>query len=148
MLIILFDIRGIAYKEFVLVGQTANFEYYCEVFYSNCVKTCEDFAPNFGDKRIGCCITTTQTPFFHHGFFGQKQLPFSVSPIEETSKGSHFDMIEVMEAESQAVLNTLTEHDFRDAFKNVRRAGNGTTSKVMVASRPRVSFCPDGSTRR
>jgi hypothetical protein len=23
-----------------------------------------------------------------------------------------------MEAESQAVLNTLTEHDFQDAFKN------------------------------
>jgi hypothetical protein len=59
----------------------------------------------------------------------------------------------VIGAESQAVLNTLTEHDFQDAFKNSRRAGNGvyarkgTTSWVMVASRPEVSFCPDGSTR-
>jgi hypothetical protein len=26
-------------------------------------------------------------------------------------KGRHFDTIEVMEAESQAVLNILTEHD-------------------------------------
>jgi predicted helicase len=34
-------------------------------------------------------------------------------------KGHHFDTIEVMEAESQAVLNTLTEHDFQDAFKNI-----------------------------
>jgi hypothetical protein len=32
-------------------------------------------------------------------------------------KGRHFDTIEVIEAESQAVLNTLTEHDFQNAFK-------------------------------
>jgi hypothetical protein len=32
-------------------------------------------------------------------------------------KGRHFDTTEVIEAESQAVLNTLTEHDFQDAFK-------------------------------
>jgi hypothetical protein len=32
-------------------------------------------------------------------------------------KGRHFDTIEMIEAESQAVLNTLTEHDFQDAFK-------------------------------
>jgi hypothetical protein len=29
-------------------------------------------------------------------------------------KGRHFDTVEVM-AESQALLNTLTEHDFLDA---------------------------------
>jgi hypothetical protein len=29
----------------------------------------------------------------------------------------HFDTIEVKEVESQVVLNTLTEHDFQDAFK-------------------------------
>jgi hypothetical protein len=34
-------------------------------------------------------------------------------------KGRHSDSIEVIEAESQAVLNTLTEHDFQDAFKKV-----------------------------
>jgi hypothetical protein len=27
--------------------------------------------------------------------------------------GRHFDTIEVIEAESQAVLNTLTKHDFQ-----------------------------------
>jgi hypothetical protein len=32
-------------------------------------------------------------------------------------KGRHFDTTEVIEAESQAVLNTLTEHDFQNAFK-------------------------------
>jgi hypothetical protein len=30
--------------------------------------------------------------------------------------GRHFDTTEVIEAESQAVLNALTEHDFHDEF--------------------------------
>jgi hypothetical protein len=40
-------------------------------------------------------------------------------------KVRHFDTIEVLEAESQAVLNTLTEHGFQDAFKNDRNAEKG-----------------------
>jgi hypothetical protein len=39
-------------------------------------------------------------------------------------KGRHFDTIEVIEPESQAVLNTHTEYDFQDAFKNGRYAEN------------------------
>jgi hypothetical protein len=43
---------------------------------------------------------------------------FSLFPGLRTKlKGRHFDTTEVIEAESQAVLNTLTEHDFQDAFK-------------------------------
>jgi hypothetical protein len=34
-------------------------------------------------------------------------------------KGRHFDIIEVTEAETQAVLNTLAEHDFQDPFKKM-----------------------------
>jgi hypothetical protein len=61
-------------------------------------------------------------------------------------KGLHFDTIEVIEAESQAVLNILTEQDLQDAFKNGRSTEDfayvqkGTGSRVMVASRPKVSF--------
>jgi hypothetical protein len=36
-------------------------------------------------------------------------------------KGRHFDTIELIEAESQAVLNTLTEHDFQDAFRKCQK---------------------------
>jgi hypothetical protein len=67
-------------------------------------------------------------------------------------KGGYFDTTEVIEAEWQAVLNTLTEHNFQDAFKNGRSTGNGTckwkgtTLRVMMASMPKISFCPDGST--
>jgi hypothetical protein len=32
-------------------------------------------------------------------------------------KDRYFDTSEVIEAESQAVLNTHTKHDFQDAFK-------------------------------
>jgi hypothetical protein len=32
-------------------------------------------------------------------------------------KGRHFDTIQAIEAESQAVLNTFTERDFQDAFE-------------------------------
>jgi hypothetical protein len=93
-------------------------------------------------------------PFFYRGIFDRKQhdcrpppaLLFSVSPIEVELRGRHFDTIEVIEAESQAVLNTLTEHDFQEAFNSGSSAGNGaytrkgTTSRVMVASRPKVRF--------
>jgi hypothetical protein len=34
-------------------------------------------------------------------------------------KGLHFDTLEVIEAELQAVPSTLTEHDFQDAFKKM-----------------------------
>jgi hypothetical protein len=33
----------------------------------------------------------------------------------------HLDTIEVIKAESQAVPNTLTEHDIRDEFKNYQK---------------------------
>jgi hypothetical protein len=61
-------------------------------------------------------------------------------------KGRHFDTIELIEAESQAVLNTVTERDLQDGFKNGKSAVNGacarkgTTSRAMMASRPKVKF--------
>jgi hypothetical protein len=33
-------------------------------------------------------------------------------------KDRHFDTTQVTKAESQAVLNNLTEHDFQDELKN------------------------------
>jgi hypothetical protein len=43
-------------------------------FYGDCVKMCEDFAPNIGDKTIGCCITTKHhTSFFTKNFLPKKQ---------------------------------------------------------------------------
>jgi hypothetical protein len=42
---------------------------------------------------------------------------FSLFPrLNIELKGSHFDTVEMKEAESQAVLKTLMEHDFQNAF--------------------------------
>jgi hypothetical protein len=66
--------------------------------------------------------------------------------LKTKPKGLHFDTVKVIETESQAMLNTLAEHDFQDAFKNGKSAGNsayagkGTTLRTMVVSRPKVSF--------
>jgi hypothetical protein len=57
MFIILSDIKGIVHKEIVLTGQSI--QHTTVMFYSDCVKMWEDFAPNFGDKNTGCCIMTT-----------------------------------------------------------------------------------------
>jgi hypothetical protein len=89
---------------------------------------CEDFSPNFDDKITGCCITATLylTLLFSPGFFFTKiNMPAHSQPpyfyllprLKMKLKGHYFDTIEVIEAELQAVLNTLTEHDFQDAFK-------------------------------
>jgi hypothetical protein len=126
-------------------------------FYGHYVKMCEDFVLNFGDKRTGCYITTTHCltlPFSPGNFFFTKN-DMTVVPTHPTLlfprleiklKRCHVDTVEVIEIESQAVLNTLTEHDFQDAFINGRNAGTGadsrkgTSSRVTVASMPKVSF--------
>jgi hypothetical protein len=37
-------------------------------------------------------------------------------------EGRHFDTIEIIEAVSQAMLKTLTEHDFQDTFKKMAKS--------------------------
>jgi hypothetical protein len=65
-------------------------------------------------------------------------------------KGRHFETIEVIEADSRAVLIILTEHDFLDAFEEWQKRWErkGSISRVMVASENRhqsrklwMTFC-------
>jgi hypothetical protein len=45
-------------------------------------------------------------------------LYFSLFPqLNIKLRNINFDLVDAMEAESQAVLNTIREHDFQDAFK-------------------------------
>jgi hypothetical protein len=71
---------------------------------------------------------------------------FLFSRLKIKMKGHHFDTIEVIEAELQSVLTIFTEHDLQEAFKKWQKhwerciCPEGATSRVMVASRPKVSF--------
>jgi hypothetical protein len=90
--------------------------------------------------------------FFIREFFTTKKknvVPhppyFSLFPrLRIKFKGRHFDTIEVIEAESQAALNTLTECDFQEAFKMTKALGKVYTWKwttwMMMAIRLKVSF--------
>jgi hypothetical protein len=91
------------------------------------MKMCEDFAPNFFHKRTGACTTTTHRlalPFSPGNFSYQRQhgcrppptLLFSTSRLKIKLRGRQLDSIQLINAELQAVLNTLTDHDFQDAF--------------------------------
>jgi hypothetical protein len=94
-------------------------------FYGDCVNMCEDFVPNFSAKKNGYCITTTHrciTLCFSPGSFLTEATWLSspthpaflcFSRLKIKLKGRHFGTIDVIDAESQAVLNTLTEHEFR-----------------------------------
>jgi hypothetical protein len=40
-------------------------------------------------------------------------------------KGRHFDTNEVIKEDSQAMLNSFTEHGFQDAFRKWQKRWNG-----------------------
>jgi hypothetical protein len=48
------------------------------------------------------------------------------------------DTVEVIDAESQVVLNTLTEHDFQDAFEKWQKCWE--QCMYVEANRPKVIF--------
>jgi hypothetical protein len=63
-------------------------------------------------------ISDNMTVVCHPSYLpGLALCDFSVSSIE--------DKTEVTEAESQMVLNTLTDHNFQDAFKKWLMCGRG-----------------------
>jgi transposase len=135
MLIIFFDIKGIVHKEFALAGQTVNSEYYCDVLRrlrENVQRLRpelwrqrnwllhHDNAPSHTSLFTREFLTTNNITVVPHPSYSPDLAPcdFSLFPrLKIKLKGRHFDTIDVMEAESQAVLNTLTEHDFQDAFE-------------------------------
>jgi hypothetical protein len=85
-------------------------------FYGDFVKMFQDFAPNFGDKRTGCYITTT----YHltHPFSPRNFCLFPRFRIK--LKDGHFDTIAVIEAESQTSSMHLirAEENFCDGDDN------------------------------
>jgi hypothetical protein len=102
------------------------------MFYGDCVKMCKDFAQNFGDKIAAWCFATTHrlTLPFHREFLTKinvtvvpHPLYFSLFPWRRINwKAAIFDIIEVIVAESQVVLNSLTKHYFEAAFQKWQKS--------------------------
>jgi hypothetical protein len=137
-----FDIKEIVHNEFVLSVQTVNSTYYCGALRrlrENMQRLCPEL---WRQKKTDCCITITHhfTFPFCQGLSGQKKHeccshPLYFSPflrLKMKLKGGHFDTTEMIEAESQAVLNTLTETTSRMHLKTRRSSGNGAYSAEMA----------------
>jgi hypothetical protein len=127
MLIILFDIKGIVHKEFALTGQSVNSAYYSEVL-RRLHEIVRRLRPELWRQKnwlLHHDNAPSHISFFTRQFFTKSNVAviphpsyFSLFPrLKIQLKDRHFDRIDVMEAESQAVLKSLTEHDFQDSFK-------------------------------
>jgi hypothetical protein len=96
ILIIFFGTKGIVHKEIILHTTV--------MFYAEFMHMCKYFAPNFGDKRTGCSIITTNhlaLPSSPGNFFNKNTMiviphipylpdlapcDFSVSPTENKTE--------------------------------------------------------------
>jgi hypothetical protein len=122
MHIIYFDFKEIVHREFVLTVLHTTV-----TFYGKCMKMCENFTPNFRQQKnwlLHHYNAPSHTSIFTREYLTKNNMTsfphppyFSMFPrMEIKLKGCHFHTTEVMETESQSVLNTLTEHDFQDSF--------------------------------
>jgi hypothetical protein len=144
--------QGDCSQEFFFAGQTVNSAYYCDALW-RLLEDVRRLRPEHWRQKnwlLHHDNTLFRASFSPRDFFTKNNMTVvshppntpDLSPCDffqfPRLKGRHFDTLEVIEAELRVVPNTLTEHDFQDAFRNGRRAGNGaytrmgTTSKVMV----------------
>ena len=134
MLICFFDIDGIIHKEFVPPGQTVNAKFYCDILR----RLREDMRRKRPGKwRTNNWVLHRDNAPAHTALAGQHFLaskdmtvvphpPYSPDfapcdfflfpKMKIKLKGRRFDTVEEIQAESQKVLNTLTQKDFQDSF--------------------------------
>jgi hypothetical protein len=92
---IFFDMKGAVQKELVLAGQSVSSTYYCDVL-----------------RRLRENVRRLRMT----SHYMIVVLTFLFPRLKTKLKGRYSDTTEVIEADSQAVLNTLREHYFQDAF--------------------------------
>jgi hypothetical protein len=132
MPITFFDVKGIVHKEFVLAGRTVRSTYYCDILQRLC-EIVRRLRPELWQQNnwlLHHDNAPSHTSFFTREFFTKSKM--TVIPnlfyfslflrLKIKLRVRHFDITEVIKAESQAVLNILTEHDFQDAFKKWQKS--------------------------
>jgi hypothetical protein len=121
------------------------------MFYGDCAKMCEYFAPNFGDKRTGCCcITTTRCltlPFSPGNFWPKTTWLIShpsnfFSLTEDKTERPPF----WHSWDDRGRITGDAEHPHRTRKAEtlgMLRTRKVNTSSVIVASMLKVIFWPD-----
>jgi hypothetical protein len=146
------DIKGIVHKEFVVAGQTVNSAYNCDVLrrlHEN-VQTSprtwwqknwllhHDNAPAYTSFLTSEVFTQSNITIIPHTSYSHELPPCEVSPFPSLKISPFWH--------NWGDRGIITKHDFRDAFKKAEALGSvhtprkGTTSSLMLASRPRVRF--------
>lgn len=135
MLIVFFDIKGVIHREFLPKGQTVNAEFYCSVLRrlredirrkrpalwrnGNWILH-HDNAPAHNALRTREFLAQTETTIAPHPPYSPDLAPcdfFLFPKLKMSLKGRRFHTVEEIEVESQTVLNTVQERDFRTAFQ-------------------------------
>jgi hypothetical protein len=137
MIIIFFDIKGTLHKESVMAGQTTNFAY-CDDLRRLRKNVCK-LRPELWRQK-NWLLHHDNAPshafFFTRDFFKNSNMTvvpqpryFSFFPrLKVKLQGRHFDAFELIEAESQDVLNTLAKYDFHD--------NNSVCKRTIPTERP------------
>ena len=137
MLICFFDQKGTVHKEFVPPGQTVNAAFHAEVlkrlgenvrrkrpdqWRNNTWLLHHDNVPAHAvlTRRF---LTDNMTVVPHPPYSPNLATSefFLFPKLKMKLKGRRFQMLEEIQAQSQAVLNTLRENDFQECFKNWHR---------------------------
>jgi transposase len=136
MLICFFDIDGIIHKEFVPQGQTVNAKFYCDVlrrlrevmrrkrpgkWRTNNWVLHHDNAPAHTALAVQHFLASKNMMVIPHPPYSPDLAPcdfFLLPKMKIKLKGRRFDTVEEIQAESQKVLNMLTQKDFQDSFRS------------------------------
>jgi len=139
ILICFFDLKGIVHKEFVPPGQTVNAAFYVEVlrrlrenvrrkrpdqWQNNTWLLRRHNAPAHAALLTRRFLTDNNMTVVPQPPYSPDLAPsglFSFPKLKMKLKGRRFQTVEEIQAELQAVLNTLRENDFQECFKNWQR---------------------------
>jgi hypothetical protein len=113
------------HSQWIRPDRPKSIPYTTVIFYSNCVKMWEGFAPNFGDKQnwlLHQDNAPSHTSFFTRAFPTKHDCcpppptPLLFPYLKTKLRGHHFDTIEVIEAEQNTTSRMHLKYD--------RSAGN------------------------